>query len=157
MKTPTPAAALFYPLQNTQKRPTKRHFWKDAVNRGLNTLFPGDHATTTVLIIRLRPSSCPPPVFQAALIYRAKPWQLLSSQSAQLLSLPYMSLFTQACPRFVSFFQEFVVHPFPSSLRTLKKNPALSDILRQCKLLCFSCQRLTSSRVSTATKADLEL
>lgn len=48
-KTPPPTAAFFlFCLHNTQKYPTKRQFWKVAVNRVLNTLFSGDHAMTTV-------------------------------------------------------------------------------------------------------------
>lgn len=40
--------ALFC-LQNTQKYPTKRQFWKVAANRVLNTLFFADHMMTIVL------------------------------------------------------------------------------------------------------------
>lgn len=127
-------------------------------------VFRWSHDDDSVVIITLWPSklSVFPLISGAALVYRAKPRQLLSSQSAQLLSLPYKSLFTQACPRFVSLSFFFLVGVcclafFPPGSQHKNKKPALSDILKQYKLLCFSCQQPTSGRVLTATKAGLVL
>lgn len=98
-----------------------------------------------------------PFILEPALVCGVELQQLLSSQSVQLLSLPYMSFSTEAYPEILVFFLFFFALPFPLLTPILKNTlPRRHDISRQRRSSVFLVNAKRLGHASNATKADLE-